>query len=44
MKWGARVVRVRSVSREEVWVKAGVQGALFLVRYEDDGVGKWQNG
>ena len=27
MKWGARVMRVRSVSREEVWASAGVQGA-----------------
>ena len=27
MKWGARVLRVRSVSREEVWASAGVQGA-----------------
>jgi len=28
VKWGARVLRVRSVSREEVWASAGVQGAL----------------
>ena len=27
VKWGARVLRVRSVSREEVWASAGVQGA-----------------
>ena len=27
LKWGARVLRVRSVSREEVWASAGVQGA-----------------
>ena len=27
MKLGARVLRVRSVSREEVWASAGVQGA-----------------
>ena len=27
MKWGARVLRVRSVSREEVWASAVVQGA-----------------
>ena len=27
MKWGERVLRVRSVSREEVWASAGVQGA-----------------
>ena len=26
-KWGARVLRVRSVSREEIWASAGVQGA-----------------
>ena len=26
MKWGARELRVRSVSREEVWASAGVQG------------------
>jgi len=27
VKWGARVLRVRSVSREEVWASAGVQSA-----------------
>ena len=27
VKWGARVLRVRSVSRGEVWASAGVQGA-----------------
>jgi len=27
MMWGARVLRVRSVSREEIWASAGVQGA-----------------
>ena len=27
-KEGPRVLRVRSVSREEVWASAGVQGAL----------------
>jgi len=27
VKWGARVLRVRSVSREEVWASVGVQGA-----------------
>ena len=27
VKWGARVLRVRSVSREEVWESAGVRGA-----------------
>jgi len=27
VKWGARVLRVRSVSREEVWASAGMQGA-----------------
>jgi len=27
VKWGARVLLVRSVSREEVWASAGVQGA-----------------
>jgi len=27
VKWGARVLRMRSVSREEVWASAGVQGA-----------------
>ena len=32
MKWGARVLRVRSVSREEVWASAGVQG--YHLRYE----------
>ena len=26
VKWGARVLRVRLVSREEVWASAGVQG------------------
>ena len=25
MKWGARVLRVRSVPREEAWASAGVQ-------------------
>ena len=30
MKWGARVLRVRSVSREEVWASAGVQGAWVV--------------
>jgi len=27
VKWGARVLRVRSASREEVLASAGVQGA-----------------
>jgi len=27
VKWGARVLRVSLVSREEVWASAGVQGA-----------------
>ena len=31
MKWGARVLRVRSVPREEVWASAGVQGVTPCV-------------
>ena len=30
VKWGARVLRVRSVSREEVWASAGVQSAWVV--------------
>ena len=33
MKWGARVLRVRLVSRGEVWASAGVQGAWVAHYY-----------
>ena len=35
VKWGARVLRVRSVSRGEVCASTGVQGAWVVARSDD---------